>query len=210
MSLVELFKEGGRLFGESRRVKNDRKAAEKDRKERFKLMESMDWEPTYASQTAPTFKRTESPVARAYLESFLLGNNPDATFSGAPNAAAQKGVQQRQQNQMFGTPQERAARQQQILQETPWAVQTPTAPIVNAQKQAAAWNAKNPTLAGMGIANDADLAALKQTPTGSKYLTPYTSEQLEDQGGSALVRAFQKKDIERAKKEQEKKRKAGG
>lgn len=210
MSIVELFKEGGRLFGESRRVKNDREAAEKDRKERFKLIESMDFQPTYASQTTPTFRRTESPVARAYLESMLLGNNPDSTFSGAPNAAAQKNVQQRAQNSMFGTPEQRAARQAEILGETPWAVQAPIAPVVNEQKQAAAWNAKHPTLAGMGINNDADLEALKQTPTGKKTLTPWTPEMLEDQSGSALVRAMNEKYIEKAKKEREKQKKQAG
>lgn len=215
MSLMDLFKEGGRLFGESRRIKNDRKAAEKDRKERFKLIESMDFEPTYASETTPTFKRTESPVARAYLESFLMGQNPDATFSGAPNAAIAKKQQQTAQNTLYGTPEARAARQAQILQETPWAVTAPSKPVVNEQKQAATWAAKHPTLAGLGVTSDADFAELQNPAFAgkSKILGAFTPETLEDKSWSPMLRSLAEKQLKNALEEREKqkqKQKQGG
>lgn len=147
--IVDLLKEAGKAKGDRTAANKNRKSAENDRKARLAMINSMDFEPMYASQTTPTFKRTESPVARAYLESFLMGNNGDATFSGAPNSAAMKDAQQRAQNQTFGTPQERAARQQQILQETPWAVQAPTRQVT-AGSQEAQWAAGNPKLAGKG------------------------------------------------------------
>lgn len=149
--LVDLFKDVGTTWGAARAAKKDRKAAEEDRKQRMAMINNMDFEPMYASQTTPTFQRTQSPVARSYLESFLMGNNADSTFSGSPNAAAKKGVQQRAQNQTFGTPEARAQQQQQILKETPWAVQAPTRPVVGEQSQSASFVAQYPAMATLGI-----------------------------------------------------------
>jgi hypothetical protein len=103
--------------------------------------ESLNWDPVYASDLAPTYQKTESPVARSYLESFLLGNNPDATFSGSPNAGAVKSTQQTSQNAMFGTPEARQARQQQLMSETPWAVTKRPEDVVNERFAAESPNA---------------------------------------------------------------------
>lgn len=161
-------------------AKKNREAAEKDRKARMQMIESMDFKPMYASDTTPTFQRTESPVARSYLESFLMGTNPNATFSGAPNAQAVKANQQAMENQTFGTPQQRVQRQQQILQETPWKVTAPTQgagstatpstaatnPGQSAQSQDALWKAKNPDWAERGYTR-AELEDMK----GRGFLT---------------------------------------
>jgi hypothetical protein len=146
-----LFESGLGLVGKAKENKLNKKAAEAARKERNKLMETMDFEPMYASERTPTYQKSESPVARAYLESFLLGNNPNATFSGSPNGAAMKGVQQRQQNSLFGTPQQRVARQQQLQTETPWKVAPPERKIVGAEDAPAQWATKYPQLLALGI-----------------------------------------------------------
>lgn len=112
---------GGLIGGWVEKRKNA-KAIAKAAKEQQALFESLDHEPEYAADYTPTFKRTESPVARAYLESFLLGQNPDATYSGDPNAKYIQAAQQRSQNTTYGTPEERAARQAAIMKETPWEV----------------------------------------------------------------------------------------
>ncbi len=99
--------------------------AKKNEKDRLKAINQLDWQPAYASEYAPTFKKAESPVARSFIESFLSGANPAAIRPGTPGAQVAKATAQAQQNEMFGTPQERVARQRQLEQETPWKVRTP-------------------------------------------------------------------------------------
>jgi hypothetical protein len=94
-------------------------------KKRLKAINSVDWRPAYASEYTPTFKKAESPVARAYLESMLTGSNPAAIRPGAPGASVAKSLAQSQQNEMYGTPAQRVARQRQLEQETPYKVKAP-------------------------------------------------------------------------------------
>lgn len=107
-------------------AKDQQKAAEAAAAKRMNLIQSLDFTPAYTSDLAPTYKRTESPVARSWIESFLSGNNPDAISPTSPNAAVKKQRAQQSQNAMFGTPQDRVARNRAIEQETPWAVTSPT------------------------------------------------------------------------------------
>lgn len=129
----------------------DRKAVADQRKRDLALIKELDWEPMYASETVPTYQRTQSPVARSYLESFLAGNNPAATFSGAPNAQLTKQRQQQSQDQMFGTMQERIAQQRAMEATTPWKVQTPTRPVVGQKGESALWTAENPQYAQRNV-----------------------------------------------------------
>jgi hypothetical protein len=58
-----------------------RKAGERAqdaRRDYWERFQAADFEPEYLSDHAPEFKKANSPVARAYLESFLTGSNPDA------------------------------------------------------------------------------------------------------------------------------------
>lgn len=147
MSLESILSGFGGMVGTAVMNKKNAKAAEKNRKQGIDMIKSMDWEPMYASETVPTYQRTQSPVARSYLESFLMGNNPNATFSGAPNAKLTKERQQAAQNQMFGTPEQRVAQQRAYEATTPWKVQTPTRPVIGQQGQDALHKAGNPTAA---------------------------------------------------------------
>lgn len=119
------------------------------------LLNELDFQPMYASENVPTYQRSQSPIARSYLESMLAGNNPQATFSGAPNAAATKARQQGAQDQMFGTMQERVAKQRALETDTPWwKVTTPTRqvnPNRSTEPGAANWTAENSELASRGV-----------------------------------------------------------
>lgn len=131
-----VFAEGAGTITGARNAKKARQAARADKEERMRLLNSLDYTPMYASETTPTYQRTQSPVARSYLESFLSGSNPDATFSGAPNAGYQKAQAQLAQNRQYGTPDERIAAQQQINTATPWQVSTPTRSVQGTQQKA--------------------------------------------------------------------------
>lgn len=149
-------------------AKRQQNQAKREKKERLALLESMDWQPMYTSQVAPTYQRTQSPVARSYLESFLMGSNPNATFSGSPNAAAVQAAQQRRENSLFGTPNERMKRQAAFMEETPWRVETPTRPVVPAKNEAV-YKAKEPGWAALGLNQNLE-NVLKRVRGGDEYL----------------------------------------
>ncbi len=131
--------------------------AEKQQKAGMQLVNELDYEPMYASERVPTFQRSQSPVARSYLESFLAGNNPSATFSGAPNAKVTKMRQQGAQDQMFGTMQQRIAAQRAMEAETPWKVTPPERkvnPDRGTDEGAAQWTASHADAAAYGVNKD--------------------------------------------------------
>jgi len=131
--MANIFERGaGALFGWVGAKKSERQA-KRAREEQIALIDRMDWDPMYASENAPTYQKTQSPVARAYLESILTGSNPDTTWEGSTNAAYKKAAQQRTQDNLYGTMPERVARQAEVQQQTPWKVEPP-ARVVGAMK----------------------------------------------------------------------------
>jgi hypothetical protein len=151
MGIGDIARDGFGAWGRAKENEKNRQAAKEDRAARMKMFEAMDFEPMYASENVPTYQKTKSPVARSYLESFLMGNNPDSTLSIAPNAAVTKKAQQQKQNAMFGTPEERMAQQRAVAAETPWKVTAPTRPVVTPQREEATWQAKYPRATAMGL-----------------------------------------------------------
>ncbi len=145
-------------------AKEAAKLAAKQQKAGIQLINEMDFEPMYASSRVPTFQRSQSPVARSYIDSFLMGNNPDSVRSTAPNAALQKGLLQKKQNAMFGTPEARLAEQRQIQAATPWAVRPPERTIKSTFTPEAQFTAQNSELAQSGINGELE-AALRETGT---------------------------------------------
>jgi hypothetical protein len=146
------------LGGKVKEAKENVRAAREARKANLELVKSLDYEPMYASQTVPTYQRTQSPVARSYIESFLMGNNPDSIRSGSPNAGVKRQAAQTQQNAMFGTPEQRLQQQRAYEATTPWKVETPTRPVVGEKAKIATSVAENPILAQQDI-TDPELAA---------------------------------------------------
>lgn len=128
----------------------------------MQLVNELDYQPMYASENVPTFQRSQSPIARSYLESVLAGNNPSSTFSGAPNAKLTKQRQQADQNRMFGTMEERVAAQRAMEQATPWKVTPPTRRVNpnRGEPGGADWIVKNTEKAGSGITRSLNDALL--------------------------------------------------
>lgn len=151
MSLESLISGFGGLWGQTKANKMNAKAVAQARQQNLDTINSLDWEPMYASQTVPQYQKTQSPVARSYLESFLMGNNPNMTFSGSPNAGFVKQQQQQQQNAMFGTPDQRVQQQNQWLASNPYQVQTPTRPVMGEQSKKAAYVIGNPNASHAGV-----------------------------------------------------------
>jgi hypothetical protein len=147
-------------WGEGERTKKNIKATERQRKANLALFDSLDYEPMYASQLVPPMQRTQSPVARSYLESMLMGSNPDSTMSTRPNAAATKALQQRQQNAMFGTPEARVAQQRALEQRPMYEVATPTRKVGgdDAQRKKQSYIAGHPEAAGIGVTAELERA----------------------------------------------------
>jgi hypothetical protein len=116
--------------------KKDLEAARKNADAMNNLAAGLPWEPIYASQNDPGYQTPQSPVARQYLESMLLGYNPDLTSSVSPNAAAMKAYQQSQSNRIYGTP-EQNADQGAIARNRPFQMPKPiTGPITGSGRDA--------------------------------------------------------------------------
>lgn len=142
---------GGKYSKEA--AKDAAKLAERQRKAGAQLLDELDWQPMYASERVPTYQRPPSS-ARAYLDSFLMGNNPDAISPVSPNAKRNRARAQEAQNAQFGTPQERLAKEQAYFDSTPWKVTPPTRTVNTANPggaDAAKWTASHADLAGAGV-----------------------------------------------------------
>ncbi len=151
MSLESLLKGFGTIAGNAVMNKKNRQAAEGARRQSFDTINSLDWEPMYASDTTPQYQKTQSPVARSYLESFLAGNNPSMTFSGSPNAGFVKARQQAAQDSMFGTMDQRLAQSRALQATNPYQVTSPTRKVMGEQAQAATWRGANPRAGNVGL-----------------------------------------------------------
>ncbi len=167
------------------------KLAEKQQKASMQLINELDYEPVYASQTVPTYQRSQSPVARSYIESFLMGNNPDAIMSTSPNAKINKARAQQAQNQMFGTPEERLAKQNAYFAETPWKVTAPTRSVKSTFTPEAAFTGQNADLAAVGIDKQLD-DSLRDTGTNLAQLK--AQSQAGNRGSRDAMLAFADED----------------
>lgn len=154
MSIESYLQNTGAIFGKVQENKRNQKAADAARRQRFEMIDKIDWEPMYASQTVPQYQKSQSPLARSVIDSFLMGNNPNATMSTAPNAALIKARQQEQQNQMFGTPEQRLAQQNAVTSTNPYTFKTPTRPVMGEQMQEAKYQGQAPEMNGWGFSKD--------------------------------------------------------
>lgn len=100
-----LFDSIGKMVGNIKGQQQAGKRAAQAEKDYWKRIDAGNWEPEYSSQHAPEYQQTKSPVARAYLESFLTGNNADAvqgTRAGSSGPLGAKAVAQNGFNQAYG------------------------------------------------------------------------------------------------------------
>ena len=133
-----LFESGAQTAANMWTASKNKQDAAKNRQQQMDFTKSLPWEPAYASQTAPVYQQSQSPLARKYLETILTGDNPAMTFSGSPNAAAVKSAAVARGNFNYGTDQQNADQGATQRQRTPWAVTRTPSPGVSAQPGAAA------------------------------------------------------------------------
>ena len=160
---------------DKRAANKNREYAAQQQRAGMQLINSLDYEPMYASQNVPTYQRSQSPVARSYIESMLMGANPDSISSTRAGAGMLKARAQAGQNAMYGTPQERLAQQQAYMQTTPWAVKTPTRAVKSIVTPEANWTAQNSDYAAYGV-NKPLNDALTETGTNLEGLKGQASK----------------------------------
>ncbi len=152
MSIESIIGGFGALGGKAVEGRRNRQAAREARQQQFDMIDKLDWEPMYASQTVPQYQKTQSPVATSFLNSFLMGTNPAAVGSTRYGAPAQKAAMQAQENKLFGTPEERLAKEQKIASTNPYSFKTPTRTVGNnKQTSDAIYSGKNPIAEKAGI-----------------------------------------------------------
>lgn len=137
---------------------NDAIAASRDRQ--LRMAGGMPYEPQYVSNLTTPYQKSQSPVARSYLESMLTGTNPDLVSRGAPNAAAQKQQMSQQQDQLYGTMADRQALATRMAATNPYQVKPITRQVGGPEDQEMLHSARYGKMADAGI-DRAGMASLE-------------------------------------------------
>lgn len=122
--------------------KRQRKDAEKRYRELLATVQAQDWEPTYTADLfknnqfggTASFGRTQSPMARAYLESFLSGSNPNAMSSLMDPTGEQRTKAEAQFNNRYGGWDELAEKERELDSKPLYSVETPTEAILSPEE----------------------------------------------------------------------------
>lgn len=157
----------GSIIGKRQENKRNRALADRENKNRLALFNTLDQEPMYASQLVPQYKQTQSPVARAYLESMLMGANKDAVSPTGVNSALDQKMAVARKNALFGTDQELLQKQQALQSQPLYQNTAPTRRIVPTAEEKFARS--NPAAAGVGASPEL-LDALKGKGKSGKWL----------------------------------------
>jgi hypothetical protein len=96
-----------------------------DRQSGVNLAQNLDWSPERVRDQVGTYQRSRSPVADAFLESFVTGDNPAAVQGTRYGAKIDKADAQKRFDKNYGGWDAIRAQQRQLDQSTPWAVQNP-------------------------------------------------------------------------------------
>lgn len=125
----------GKLFSADERRKNSRAneaAAERslnsyynDKNKYLHALKNVDFQPAYVGDAVGPYKRSDSPAARAYLESMLTGDNPQAAASPWSTPSQQVATQQGFNQRYGGGYDALLARGKADRSTTPWATDTP-------------------------------------------------------------------------------------
>lgn len=132
---------GAAVGAEKRRkeaVKESRRARE-DRERALAMATEANYDPFLVSQQIDPYQRSQSPVARGYLESFLTGANPQAVQGTRAGAPAQQRAAQGRFDQAYGGWDQLRAKQREMEQSTPWDIKPFKEPAVTEEMR---WTAK--------------------------------------------------------------------
>lgn len=97
-----------------------------DRQAGVNMAQNLDWSPERVRDQVGVFQRSRSPVADAFLESFVTGDNPAAIQGTRYGSKIEKADAQRRFNANYGGWDALRAQQRQLDESTPWAVQNPS------------------------------------------------------------------------------------
>jgi hypothetical protein len=103
-------------------TKKEQRRIEDERERAMWMTDQMDYAPERVSDHIGPYQRAEAPVADAFLNSFLSGDNPDAIQSTRAGAPAQKAAAQQRFDQNTGGWDALRQRQQALQASTPWAI----------------------------------------------------------------------------------------
>jgi hypothetical protein len=94
-----------RGFRDKRRATQAFRDAQAEKAAQLEAEKKIDWTPAYQTDLVEPFKGTQSPAARAYLQSFMTGDSP---LLSDPSTELPSAGARRQQNfdQRFGSPDE--------------------------------------------------------------------------------------------------------
>lgn len=117
-SLTGLFK----TFGAEKEAKRSAERARGNQRDNMNLLQSQQHNPELVSRHIGPYKRSQSPVADAFLESMLTGQNAGAVQGTRAGASGQRRNAQQGFDASTGGFDALRARQEAAREETPWAV----------------------------------------------------------------------------------------
>lgn len=182
--------DGSGLFGAAAdviRANRSKKAAQQTKRDARELRQQgldyaagLDWEPELLSDHAPVYQRSQSPIADAFLQSLLTGQNPAAVQGTRQGAGRLKAGAQRSFDQSTGGFDALRARQREMEQATPWTPKPFTRPAVTEQDR---WQSQSPALARMGITASED----ETLRGGGVKLDPIAGRELDSTRGATVL-----------------------
>jgi hypothetical protein len=116
--------------------------AREDRERGVWMASQQDWTPEYASDHIGTYQRSQSPVADAFLQSLLSGDNPSAVQGTRNQAPQMKARAQQRFDRNTGGWDALRARQAEMQASTPWEVTPITRQISSPDMSSEAWAAQ--------------------------------------------------------------------
>ncbi len=146
-----------------KQAQKEARAAREDRERALAMATEANYNPFLVSDVIDPYQRSQSPVARGYLESFLTGVNPQAVQGVRAGAPAMQAKAQGGFNQAYGGWDNLRAKQREMEQSTPWDIKPfKEAPVTEEMR----WNAKlgqggRAAQQRLGLTYD-DLAALER------------------------------------------------
>lgn len=118
-----LFDAVANVFGASQRkwdAKKQRETADEESRRYMDLLRQQDRTPELVSDRVGTYQRSRSPIADAFLESMLTGQNPAAVQGTRAGATGQRATAQRAFDQQTGGMDVLRDRQRRAMAATPW------------------------------------------------------------------------------------------
>jgi hypothetical protein len=114
---------GAAVGAEKRRKESqrERERAQDDRERAVEMAADATYDPFQVRDMIDPYQRSQSPVARGYLESFLTGSNPQAVQSIRATAPQQRAQLQGNFDQAYGGWDQLRAKQREMETSTPWA-----------------------------------------------------------------------------------------